>query len=110
MNTVLIGPLPGVPGVPRYGPYSATLSPDETFVVVANLEGQDVRVYDRAEKKFVADKNVPLAAKAFMPAFLDAKTILVPTQAPDGLAYGGNGRCGGVGASVAPDPEDGGQR
>lgn len=85
-SRIPLGASQGVPGVPRYGPYSATLSPDESMVVVANLEGQDVRVFDRAKKQFVADKTVPLAAKAFMPAFLDDKTLLVPTQAPDGLA------------------------
>lgn len=81
-----LGSAPGVPGVPRYGPYSATLTPDEKRVVVADLEGQDLRVFDRAEKKFVADKTVPLAAKAFMPAFVDDHTLLVPLQSPDGLA------------------------
>lgn len=85
-SRIPLGSSPGVPGVPRYGPYSATLSPDETFVVVADLEGQDIRVYDRAEKKFASARTVSLAAKAFMPAFIDAKTIIVPTQAPDGLA------------------------
>lgn len=79
-----LGASQGVPGVPRYGPYSATLSPDESLVVVADLEGQDVRVFDRADGRFV-DKNVPLAAKAFMPAFVDARALVVPTQAPDGL-------------------------
>jgi YVTN family beta-propeller protein len=84
-SRIPLGAVPGVPGVPRYGPYSATLSPDEKLVIVADLEGQDVRVFDRAAKKFAADRAVPLAAKAFMPAFVDATTILVPTQAPDGL-------------------------
>jgi DNA-binding beta-propeller fold protein YncE len=80
-----LGASPGVPGVPRYGPYSATLSPDESVVAVADLEGQDLRVFDRASKRFVAERGVPLAAKAFMPAFVDRSTLLVPTQAPDGL-------------------------
>lgn len=84
-SRIPLGSSPGVPGVPRYGPYSATLSPDEKLVIVANLEGQDVRVFDRASKRFVAERTVPLAAKAFMPAFIDATTLLVPTQAPDGL-------------------------
>jgi DNA-binding beta-propeller fold protein YncE len=84
-SRIPLGSAQGVPGVPRYGPYSATLSPDEKIVVVANLEGQDVRVFDRAEKKFLTDKVITLSAKAFMPAFIDATTILVPTQAPDGL-------------------------
>jgi YVTN family beta-propeller protein len=80
-----LGAAPGVPGVPRYGPYSATLSPDEKIVLLADLEGQDVRIFDRAAKKLVPERTVPLAAKAFMPAFLDETTVLVPTQAPDGL-------------------------
>ena len=84
-SRIPLGSAPGVPGVPRYGPYSATLSPDEKLVVVADLEGQDIRIFDRASKRFVAERTVPLAAKAFMPAFIDATTILVPTQAPDGL-------------------------
>lgn len=85
-SRIPLGSAPGVPGVPRYGPYSATLSPDESRVVVADLEGQDVRVFDPKERRFVADKTVPLAAKAFMPAFVTSDVVLVPTQAPDGLA------------------------
>jgi DNA-binding beta-propeller fold protein YncE len=81
-----LGASPGVPGVPRYGPYSATLSPDEALVVLADVEGQDVRVWDRAKKVFLPDKTVPLSAKAFMPAFVGPRALLVPTQAPDGLA------------------------
>jgi DNA-binding beta-propeller fold protein YncE len=85
-SRIPLGATPGVPGVPRYGPYSATLTPDETRVVIADLEGQDLRVFERAAKRFLGDKTVPLAAKAFMPAFIDDKTALVPLQAPDGLA------------------------
>jgi DNA-binding beta-propeller fold protein YncE len=80
-----LGASPGVPGVPRYGPYSVTLSPDERRVIVATLEGQDVRVLDLATRRFVPELAVTLAAKAFMPAFLDDKTLLVPTQSPDGI-------------------------
>jgi DNA-binding beta-propeller fold protein YncE len=85
-SRIPLGATQGVPGVPRFGPYSATLSPDETQVVVADLEGQDIRVLDRATKRFLPEKSVPLAAKAFMPAFVDAHTLLVPMQSPDGLA------------------------
>lgn len=85
-SRIPLGSAQGVPGVPRFGPYSATLSPDEKLVVVADLEGQDLRVLDRETKRFVPDKNVPLAAKAFMPAFVDDHTLLVPMQSPDGLA------------------------
>ena len=84
-SRIPLGAAQGVPGVPRFGPYSATLSPDEKVVVVADLEGQDIRVLDRDTKRFLPEKNVPLAAKALMPAFVDAHTLLVPTQSPDGL-------------------------
>ncbi len=85
-SRIPLGATQGVPGVPRYGPYSATLSPNEKLVLIADLEGQDIRVLDRETKKLVPDKSVPLAAKAFMPAFIDDHTVLVPMQAPDGLA------------------------
>jgi DNA-binding beta-propeller fold protein YncE len=84
-SRIPLGSTQGVPGVPRFGPYSATLSPDEKLVVVADLEGQDLRVLDRETKRFLPDRSVPLAAKAFMPAFVDDVTVLVPTQSPDGL-------------------------
>ena len=80
-----LGAAPGAPGAPTYGPYSATLSPDEKRVIVADLEGMDIRVFDRAEKRFLPEKTVSLGARAFMPAFIDAKTLLVPLQSPDGL-------------------------
>ncbi|MBS2016636.1 MAG: hypothetical protein JST00_27380 [Deltaproteobacteria bacterium] len=86
VSRIPLGSSPGVPGVPRYGPYSATLSPDEKRVVVADLEGNDLRVYDRETKKFVADKTVVVSAKAFMPSFIDDHTLIVPLQSPDGIA------------------------
>jgi DNA-binding beta-propeller fold protein YncE len=81
-----LGATQGVPGVPRYGPYSATLSPDEKHLVVADLEGQDIRILDRETRRFVPENTVNLAARAFMPAFVDDHTLLIPMQSPDGLA------------------------
>lgn len=81
-----LGASPGAPGVPTYGPYSATLSPDERIVVVASLEGMDLRVFDRERKQFVAEQAVPLGARAFMPAFVGPHDVLVPLQGPDGIA------------------------
>jgi DNA-binding beta-propeller fold protein YncE len=80
-----LGAAPGVPGAPSYGPYSATLTPDEKRVVVADLEGMDVRVFDRDEKQFLPDKTVSLGARAFMPAFARDGALLVPLQSPDGI-------------------------
>jgi DNA-binding beta-propeller fold protein YncE len=81
-----LGAAPGVPGAPQYGPYSTTLAPDEVEVVVADLEGQDLRVFDLGAKRFVPELEVALGARAFMPAFVDARVLLMPLQAPDGLA------------------------
>lgn len=86
VSRVALGASQGVPGVPRYGPYSATLSPDEALVVLGDLEGKDLRIYDRSAKKLVAEKTVTLDAKAFMPAFVGPTTLIVPLQAPDGIA------------------------
>lgn len=80
---VPLGASPGVPGVPRYGPYSATLSPDERKVVVADLDGKDLRVFDRETKRF--GDPLSLDAKAFMSTFVEGGALLVPTQAPDGI-------------------------
>lgn len=82
-----LGNAQGVPGVPRYGPYSATLIPGGSQVLVADLEGQDLRVFDLATRKLVPDRTVVLGAKAFMPAVTsDGAFAYVPMQAPDGLA------------------------
>ena len=80
-----LGAAQGVPGVPRYGPYSATLTPDERHVVVADLEGADVRVFDLAEKKFVAERTMSLGARVMMPAFSKDGALLAPLQGPDGV-------------------------
>jgi hypothetical protein len=54
--------------------------------VLGDLEGKDLRVYDRNAKKLLAEKTVTLDAKAFMPAFVGPSTLIVPLQAPDGIA------------------------
>jgi DNA-binding beta-propeller fold protein YncE len=81
-----LGSSPGVPGAPRYGPYAVTLSPDESRVAVANLEGASVRIFDLATRRFVRELDVTVGARAFMPAFVAGHDLLVPLQAPDGLA------------------------
>jgi len=81
-----LGSSPGVPGVPRYGPYSVAVSPKGDRVVVANLESSDLKTFDTKARTFATDGDVVLGARAFFPVFLDDDTLLVPTQAPDGLA------------------------
>lgn len=80
-----LGAAQGVPGVPRYGPYSATLSPDEREVIVATLEGADVRVFDLGEGRFLPERTVSLGARVMMPAFTADGALLAPLQSPDGL-------------------------
>jgi DNA-binding beta-propeller fold protein YncE len=81
-----LGPTQGVLGAPRYGPYSALLSPDEQRIVVADLEGADVRIFDVATKRFLADKTLTLGSRVMMSDFVSADVVIAPLQSPDGLA------------------------
>jgi DNA-binding beta-propeller fold protein YncE len=81
-----LGGTPGVPGVPRYGPYSVAIAPKGDLAVVANLESSDIRVFEPAQKRFRPDGDVALGARAFMPAFVSDRVVLVPLQSPDGIA------------------------
>jgi DNA-binding beta-propeller fold protein YncE len=47
-----VGGSPGILGAPRYGPYSATLSPEQDLVLVTTLEGQDARLFDVKSRTF----------------------------------------------------------
>jgi YVTN family beta-propeller protein len=80
-----LGASPGVPGAPQYGPYFAQLLPDGNRVVVSNLEGKDVRLFDLARRRFDHDRSVDLGARALMPEAMDDRRVLVPLQSPDGL-------------------------
>jgi DNA-binding beta-propeller fold protein YncE len=85
VSRIPLGIQQGVPGVPTYGPYSITLSPDESRAVVGDLEGQDVRLFDPKKREFVAEATQQVGARAMMAAWVDATTILLPVQGPDGL-------------------------
>jgi DNA-binding beta-propeller fold protein YncE len=76
----------GVPGAPRFGPYSIAIAPDQKRALVADMESADVRVIDLATRQFLADSAIPLGARAMMPDFVSANDVLVPLQAPDGIA------------------------
>jgi hypothetical protein len=81
-----LGAQQGVLGAPKFGPYSATLTPDAARIIVANLEGADVRVFDRAAKAFLPERAMTLGARVFMPDFVDAHAMIAPLQGPDGIA------------------------
>lgn len=75
----------GVPGAPRFGPYSIAIAPDQKRAIVADMESADVRVIDLAARQFLADSAIPLGARAMMPDFVSDTDALVPLQAPDGI-------------------------
>ena len=76
----------GVPGAPRFGPYSIAFTPDEKRALVADMESADVRIVDVAARQFLPDSAIPLGARAMMPDFVTATDALVPLQSPDGIA------------------------
>jgi len=75
----------GVPGAPRFGPYSVAIAKDQRRALVSDMESDDVRVLDLGKREF-EDIVVPLGARAMMPDFVAAEEALVPLQSPDGLA------------------------
>lgn len=79
----VLGASEGVLGAPKYGPYSAALSPSEKNLLVANLESQDARVFDMSTEKF--GEPISLGARAMISAFTGETTAIVPLQSPDGL-------------------------
>lgn len=81
-----LGTAQGVLGAPRYGPYSSLLSPNEDEVVIADLEGADVRVFDLRAKHFLPERTMTLGARVFMSEFVSPTVIVAPLQSPDGLA------------------------
>ncbi len=76
----------GVPGAPRFGPYSVTLTRSGTRALVADLESRDVRVLDVALRQFVDGAVVTVGGRAMMADFVSDTVAIVPLQSPDGLA------------------------
>ena len=76
----------GVPGAPRFGPYSIAIAPGDKRAIVADMESADVRVIDLVARQFLADSTLPLGARAMMPDFVSDTEALVPLQGPDGIA------------------------
>ncbi len=76
----------GVPGAPRFGPYSVAIARDGRRALVADLESADVRVIDLATRQFLPDSTIALGARAMMPEIAGDNEALVPLQGPDGVA------------------------
>ncbi|HEX7667395.1 MAG TPA: hypothetical protein VF407_22845, partial [Polyangiaceae bacterium] len=82
-SRVVLGEKTGVLGAPRFGPYSAVLSPSEAKVLVGDLESKDVRILDLATKKLGG--TIDVGARAMIGTFTSEGSAIVPLQAPDGL-------------------------
>jgi DNA-binding beta-propeller fold protein YncE len=80
----VLGASEGVLGAPKYGPYSAALSPSEKNLLVADLESQDARIFSMQTSTF--GEPISLGARAMISAFIDETSAIVPLQSPDGLA------------------------
>lgn len=82
---VPVGPAPGPPGAPIYGPYAAVASADGSLVALGQIESNDVRLLNTADR--LMDKRVlKTEGAAYFPQFShDGKRLYVPVQAPDRL-------------------------
>ncbi len=69
-----LGPAPATPGVPRFGPYAATLSPAGDRMLVGTIETERVLV------------EVDLAAAALRTVFRSEGAVFFPAYSPDGAA------------------------
>lgn len=79
----VLGATEGLLGAPKYGPYSAEISPDGSTVLVGDLESKDVRFFDMKTHKF--GSPVDLSARAMIGAWLGSASVVVPLQGPDGV-------------------------
>ncbi|MFO0550535.1 MAG: YncE family protein [Polyangiaceae bacterium] len=79
---------PGVSGFgsPIYGPYVATLSPDDRWVVVSDTVSKDLRFFDTETDTFDDSKTVVMLGAPYFPVFSpDGSKLAVVTQQPDSL-------------------------
>ena len=85
----LISVGPGATMIPstRYGPYAVLLTHDQQYVVVSDLEGQDVRIFDVAAHAFDDSLAIALGGSAYFGVESpDQQFIFIPLQAPAGIA------------------------
>lgn len=84
VKRVPVGPAPGQPAQPAYGPYAVTLSPDGAKVFVGDTEGKDLRRFDVATQAM--DPQGFSAGGAVYFAGIRADGVaFVPVQTPDKL-------------------------
>jgi len=80
---------PGVEGFgdPQFGPYSAVMSPGGGQIAVGNTVSNDIRFFDVKSGKMQPERTLSMLGAPYFPAWSpDEKQLIVPLQAPDGVA------------------------
>lgn len=77
-----VGPDPGPPGAPQYGPYAIALSEDGSTVAIGNTLKRDLRMFDAKTGALLAGRTYPAQGAVMFPVFLGG-TLYVPVQTPD---------------------------
>lgn len=84
---VAVGPSPGMPGMPVYGPYTLTVDPADGTVWVSDNNSGDVRVFDPSKMAMDPNKVIPVGGIAMFGVFTsDGKTYYVPHQGDDQIS------------------------
>lgn len=86
ISRVPVGPGPGAPGQPSYGPRSATLSPDGATLALGCAVSHEVRFFDVASSTIQGARTIVTTGTPFFPAWsADGARLYVPVQGPDAL-------------------------
>jgi len=101
-HTVNVLPIPGTIANPACQPYALTISPDGATVWVGCFISGELRAYDTASDSMIAGRSVDLGSAALFGSYLDADTLVVPSQGPDKLWWI-DAATGDVKASLAFD-------
>jgi DNA-binding beta-propeller fold protein YncE len=79
-----VGPSPSMAPNQAYGPYSILITSDQQYALVADLEGQDIRVFNIATNQFEIQNSIMTRAATFFGTeSADGSTLYYPTQNPD---------------------------
>lgn len=84
VERVPVGPAAGPPGLPAYGPYALTLSPDGTFILVGDTEGKDLRRFDTPTRA-MSEASFAAGGAVYFSAIREDGVAFVPVQIPDRL-------------------------
>lgn len=79
--------LPGTIADPECQPYALTQSPDGATVWVGCFESGELRAFDVASGAMDPTRVARLGTSALFGSYVDAATLVVPSQGPDQLAW-----------------------